>query len=134
MIRKRLLYSFYYSSADDSYASMILQVVRSLLVNMIDYCPQVTLMRTTLDENKKFASFIADRLNNTSSKVCVCLPEKGISALDAPEKPFYDPAATHILIDELKRLINANEDRQVSQMFMCFAVFQPYLFVQVSYF
>ncbi|XP_063949826.1 toMV susceptible protein tm-1(GCR26) isoform X2 [Daucus carota subsp. sativus] len=74
---------------------------------------QVTLMRTTDEENKKIASFIADRLNNSSSKICVCLPEKGISALDAAGKPFFDPDTTHILINELKSLIKVNEDRQI---------------------
>lgn len=70
-------------------------------------------MRTTDEENKKIASFIADRLNNSSSKICICLPEKGISALDAAGKPFFDPDTTHILINELKSLIKVNEDRQV---------------------
>lgn len=74
---------------------------------------QVTLMRTTIEENKKFASFIADRLNNSSSKICICLPEKGISALDAPGKPFFDPDTTHLLIEELKKQIKVTEDRQV---------------------
>jgi uncharacterized protein (UPF0261 family) len=36
-------------------------------------------MRTTVDENKKFAAFIADKLNKSSSKVRVCLPQKGIT-------------------------------------------------------
>ncbi|KAK8685797.1 hypothetical protein V6N13_124831 [Hibiscus sabdariffa] len=74
---------------------------------------QVSLMRTTVDENKKFACFIADKLNKSSSKVCVCLPEKGVSALDASEKPFYDPEATGTLLNELKRLTKINKDRQV---------------------
>lgn len=74
---------------------------------------QVSLIRTTPDENKEFAKFIAHKLNKASSKVCVCLPEKGISALDAPEKPFYDPEATGILLSELQRLIQTNEDRKV---------------------
>ncbi|XP_021834404.1 uncharacterized protein LOC110774166 [Prunus avium] len=74
---------------------------------------QVSIMRTTVDENKKFASFIADKLNKSSSKVVVCLPQKGISALDAPGKPFYDPEATASLINEMQRLIQTNEDRQV---------------------
>ncbi|KAL2552829.1 hypothetical protein Fot_06448 [Forsythia ovata] len=74
---------------------------------------QVSLMRTTVDENKKFAAFIADKLNKSSSKVCVCLPKIGISALDAPGKVFYDPEATGILIEEVQRLIETNEDRQV---------------------
>ena len=39
--------------------------------------------------------------------------QKGISALDAPGKPFYDPEATVTLINELQKLIQTNEDRQV---------------------
>lgn len=74
---------------------------------------QVSLMRTTADENKKFAAFIANKLNKSSSKIRVCLPGKGISALDSPGKPFYDPEATGALIDELQRLIQTNEDRQI---------------------
>ena len=71
-------------------------------------------MRTTVEENKKFAAFIARKLNKSSSKVRVCLPEIGISALDAPGKPFYDTNATGALIEELKRLIETTEDRKVS--------------------
>ncbi|XP_024977749.1 uncharacterized protein LOC112515272 isoform X2 [Cynara cardunculus var. scolymus] len=74
---------------------------------------QVSVMRTTVEENKKFAAFIARKLNKSSSKVRVCLPEIGISALDAPGKPFYDTNATGALIEELKRLIETTEDRKV---------------------
>ncbi|XP_021714562.1 uncharacterized protein LOC110682529 isoform X1 [Chenopodium quinoa] len=76
---------------------------------------QVTLMRTTPDENKKIAEFISGKLNKATSKFCVCLPDKGISALDAPEKPFYDPEATGTLLSELQRLIQTNEDRKVKK-------------------
>ncbi|OVA18772.1 Uncharacterized protein family UPF0261 [Macleaya cordata] len=76
---------------------------------------QVSVMRTTADENKKFAAFIAEKLNKSSAKIRICLPEKGISALDAPGKPFYDPEATSTLIDELQRLIATNENRQVKR-------------------
>ncbi|XP_073065582.1 LOW QUALITY PROTEIN: toMV susceptible protein tm-1(GCR26)-like [Primulina eburnea] len=74
---------------------------------------QVTLVRTTIDENMKFAAFIAKKLNNSSSKVRVCLPKMGVSALDAPDKAFYDPEATGALIHEMQRIIETNEDRQV---------------------
>ncbi|XP_058092007.1 toMV susceptible protein tm-1(GCR26) [Magnolia sinica] len=77
---------------------------------------QVSLMRTTVEENKKFARFIAEKLNKSSSRVCVCLPQKGISALDAPGKPFYDPEATGTLINELEKLIEKNEHRQVKTL------------------
>ncbi|GAB2227378.1 hypothetical protein Droror1_Dr00009197 [Drosera rotundifolia] len=75
---------------------------------------QVTLMRTTVVENKEFASFIANKLNKSTSKVHVCLPQNGVSALDAPGKPFYDAEASGALIDELQKLIQINEDRKVS--------------------
>ncbi|KAF7828894.1 hypothetical protein G2W53_020058 [Senna tora] len=81
--------------------------------NIYEHNKQVSLMRTTVDENKKFADFIANKLKKSSSKICVCLPEKGISALDAPGKPFYDPEATSALHHELKRLIQTNDNRQV---------------------
>lgn len=70
-------------------------------------------MRTTTDENKAFASFIAEKVNKSPSKVHVCLPQGGISALDALGKPFYDPEATGALLDELERLVETNEYRQV---------------------
>ncbi|KAK4710191.1 hypothetical protein R3W88_004704 [Solanum pinnatisectum] len=74
---------------------------------------QVSLMRTTVGENKKFAAFIAEKLNKASSSVCVCLPEKGVSALDAPGKDFYDPEATSCLTHELQMLLENNERCQV---------------------
>lgn len=70
-------------------------------------------MRTTVDENKKFAKFIAEKLNKSSSNICICLPEQGVSALDAPSKAFYDPDATGTLIKELVKLIETNKYRQV---------------------
>ena len=85
-------------------------------------------MRTTVDENKKFAAFIADKLNKSSSKICVCLPEKGVSALDASEKPFYDPEATGTLLNELKRLTQIHEDRQVSLLLIKWCVPRFYAF------
>ncbi|XP_071731341.1 toMV susceptible protein tm-1(GCR26)-like isoform X2 [Rutidosis leptorrhynchoides] len=80
---------------------------------IFEHNEQVSLMRTTEEENKKFAAFIARKLNKSSSKIRVCLPEIGISALDAPGKPFYDTKATGALIEELKRLIEPTDDRKV---------------------
>nr|CAB3468009.1 unnamed protein product [Digitaria exilis] len=74
---------------------------------------QVSLMRTTVEENKKFARFIADKINKSSSKVTVCLPQKGISTIDAPGMPFYDPEATSTLLSELDTLIQRMDIREV---------------------
>lgn len=77
---------------------------------------QVSLMQTTVDEKKKFASFIANKLNKSTSKVCVCLPQKGISALDAPGNPFHDPEGTGTLLNELEKLVEINKERQVRKL------------------
>lgn len=66
-----------------------------------------------MEENKKIARFIADKVNKSSSKIRICLPQNGVSALDAPGKPFYDLQATCSLIDELDKLVDKNEERQV---------------------
>lgn len=63
---------------------------------------------------QRICRLIADKLNKSSTKICVCLPQKGVSALDASGKPFYDPEATGTLLNELQRLIQINEDRQVN--------------------
>ncbi|PIA55818.1 hypothetical protein AQUCO_00700265v1 [Aquilegia coerulea] len=83
--------------------------------NIYEHNDQVSLMRTTEDENKKFAAFIAEKLNKSSSKISVCLPESGISSLDAIGKPFYDPETTTALLNELERLIETTEDRQLKR-------------------
>ncbi|XP_006656969.1 toMV susceptible protein tm-1(GCR26) [Oryza brachyantha] len=77
---------------------------------------QVSLMRTTVEENRKFAQFIADKINKSSSKVIVCLPQKGISAIDAPEMPFYDPEATSTLLEELYSRIEKADNREVKML------------------
>ncbi|KAG9131070.1 hypothetical protein Leryth_006817 [Lithospermum erythrorhizon] len=81
--------------------------------NIYVHNEQISLMRTTVEESKKFAAFIADKLNKSSSKVRICLPEKGVSALDSPGKAFYDPEATGTLLKELQRQVETNENCEV---------------------
>lgn len=66
--------------------------------------PQVTLMRTTPEENVRFARWIAGKLCRASSPVTLLIPEKGVSAIDAPGQTFHDPAADAALFTELERL------------------------------
>ena len=54
---------------------------------------QVTLMRTTAEENTAIGRWIVERLNRMDGPVRFLLPLKGISAIDAPGKPFHDPQA-----------------------------------------
>jgi uncharacterized protein (UPF0261 family) len=55
--------------------------------------PQVTLMRTTLEENRRLGEIIASKLNPAPGRVEVFLPLDGVSAIDRAGQPFYDPEA-----------------------------------------
>lgn len=67
--------------------------------------PNITLMRTTPEENRQCARWIADKLNRSRVPIEVLLPLQGVSALDAPGQPFHDPAADAALFDELTSAI-----------------------------
>lgn len=54
---------------------------------------QVTLMRTTPEENAAAGRWIADKLNRVAGPLRVLIPEAGVSALDAIDRPFWNPAA-----------------------------------------
>jgi uncharacterized protein (UPF0261 family) len=63
--------------------------------------PQITLMRTTVDENMRQARWIAERLNQCEGEVRFLLPMGGVSALDAPGQAFWDPDADAALFETL---------------------------------
>jgi len=63
--------------------------------------PNVTLMRTTPEENAKIGRFIAAKLNRMEGPVRFLIPEGGVSGLDKPDGPFWDPAADIALFDAI---------------------------------
>jgi len=63
--------------------------------------PQVTLMRTTAEENVRMGRWIAERLDRCEGPFRVLIPEHGVSALDAPGMPFHDPDADAALFSAL---------------------------------
>lgn len=75
--------------------------------------PQVTLMRTTREENAQFGEWIAKRLNACKGPVRLLVPEQGVSALDAPGMPFHDPAADRALFDALEKNLIRTVNRQL---------------------
>lgn len=74
---------------------------------------QVTLMRTTAEENARFGAWIAARLNRMTGPVRFLLPLGGVSALDAPGQPFWNPAADAALFDALRRDVRQTEQRRL---------------------
>ncbi|WP_251881721.1 Tm-1-like ATP-binding domain-containing protein [Achromobacter sp. Marseille-Q4954] len=76
--------------------------------------PQVTLMRTTVEENTRQGEWIAARLNHCQGPVRFLIPEGGVSALDAPGQAFWDPQADAALFAALeKNLVQTAERRLV---------------------
>jgi uncharacterized protein (UPF0261 family) len=78
--------------------------------------PQVTLMRTTVDECQRIGEFLAGKLNACSGPVRFLLPEGGVSLLDAPGQPFHDPEADQALFDMLERLVTQTADRRIVRL------------------
>lgn len=69
---------------------------------LYSHTPFVTLMRTAPDENEAFGRHIAERLNLGRGPCTLILPEGGLSALDAPGQPFFDPEADEALFAALE--------------------------------
>jgi len=76
----------------------------------------ITLMRTTPEENRRAARWIAAKLNRSSAPLVLLIPEGGVSALDAPGQPFWDPEADAALFEELERSIEPSPARRVRRL------------------
>jgi uncharacterized protein (UPF0261 family) len=75
--------------------------------------PQVTLMRTTPEENERMGKWIGERLNQMDGPVRFFLPEGGVSALDAPGQPFWDAEADAALFRAMERTVRQTGNRQL---------------------
>ena len=75
--------------------------------------PQITLMRTTVEENVQQARWIAERLNQCEGEVRFLVPMGGVSALDAPGQPFWDRAADTALFDTLDAALRQTGHRKM---------------------
>jgi uncharacterized protein (UPF0261 family) len=67
-----------------------------------EWNPNVTLMRTTPEENRQMGEIFADKLNAAKGPVAVYVPMGGFSELDYPEKLFWSPEADQAFVDGLK--------------------------------
>lgn len=78
--------------------------------------PQVTLMRTTVEENVAIAEFIAGKLNACEGPVRFLLPTGGVSLIDAPGQPFHDPDADAALFDTIEARVEQTANRTVERI------------------
>lgn len=73
----------------------------------------VTLMRTTAEENHAIGEWIGGKLNLCDGPVRLLIPEGGVSALDAPGGAFRDEAADAALFAALERTIEETPMRRI---------------------
>ncbi|MFW5956232.1 MAG: Tm-1-like ATP-binding domain-containing protein [Halorhabdus sp.] len=64
--------------------------------------PQVTLMRTTPEENAQLGEIIAEKLSAATGPTALYLPLEGVSMIDVEGEDFYDPEADAALFDALR--------------------------------
>ncbi|MEL6924250.1 MAG: Tm-1-like ATP-binding domain-containing protein, partial [Bacteroidota bacterium] len=74
---------------------------------------QVTLMRTTPDENRRMGQWIAAKLNQMTGPVRFLLPEKGVSLIATEGQAFHDPEADAALFETLEKEVQQNAKRKL---------------------
>jgi uncharacterized protein (UPF0261 family) len=71
--------------------------------NLYEWNPTVTLMRTNIEENLKIGEMLAATANLAKGPVAVLVPLRGVSMLDSPGGPFWDPEADCSCFEAIKR-------------------------------
>lgn len=81
-----------------------------------EHNPSVTLMRTTAEECARIGEWIGTRLNQMSGEVRFLIPAAGVSMIDAPGQPFWDPEADGALFAALERTVEQTEKRRLIRL------------------
>ncbi|KAA0688163.1 UPF0261 family protein [Neorhizobium sp. P12A] len=84
--------------------------------NLYEHNPQITLMRTTPEENARIGRWIGEKLNACEGPIRFLIPEGGVSALDAPGKQFWDPEADAALFGALENTLRATSNRTLLRL------------------
>lgn len=64
--------------------------------------PNVTLMRTTPEENAELGRILATQINRSTGPAAILLPLRGVSQLDSPGGEFWWPEADAALFDAIR--------------------------------
>jgi len=75
---------------------------------LYSWSPDVTLMRTNIEENKILGETLAYKINRSSASVKVLIPLKGISQVDGEGGIFYRPEIDQALFDSIKQHTKKN--------------------------
>jgi uncharacterized protein (UPF0261 family) len=70
---------------------------------LYEWNPDVTLLRTNIEENARIGEMIARAANESTGPVAIMIPLKGVSMLDSPGGDFWDPEADRACFDAIKQ-------------------------------
>jgi uncharacterized protein (UPF0261 family) len=70
---------------------------------LYSWAPDVTLMRTNIEENRILGENLAKKVSNSKAPATILLPLKGISQIDAAGGVFYQPETDRVLFETLKK-------------------------------
>jgi uncharacterized protein (UPF0261 family) len=70
---------------------------------LYSWAPDVTLMRTNIEENKIMGESLAGKISRSKAPATILLPLKGISQIDAAGGIFYQPETDKVLFEALKK-------------------------------
>jgi uncharacterized protein (UPF0261 family) len=84
--------------------------------NLYKHNQNVTLMRTTPEENAAIGEWIAARLNRMEGPVRFLIPEGGVSLIDAPGQAFWDPAADKALFSAIETKLRPTGTRRLIKL------------------
>ena len=74
--------------------------------NLYKHNPQITLMRTTPEENAELGRIIATKLNAATGPTALFLPLRGVSMIDAEGMPFWSPEADAALFAAIRATVD----------------------------
>ena len=76
--------------------------------NLYQWNPNVTLLRTNVEENVRIGEMIAAAVNQATAPAAVLLPMKGVSMLDSEGDRFWDPEADRACFDAIRNGLRAD--------------------------
>lgn len=74
--------------------------------HLFGWAPDVTLMRTNVEENTILGKIIADKINIAKGPVTVLLPLGGLSKVGGEGEVFHDPKIDEVLFDSIRKNVN----------------------------
>lgn len=84
--------------------------------HFVKHNAQVTLMRTTEEENAIMGRWIAEKLNRCQGEIRFLIPLRGFSALDDEGQAFWSPAADRAFIESFEQHFQPSTKRRAIKL------------------